>query len=333
MTKAKPKESIYNALNNKENVKNFKQEIKIEDFNDDKYSIFNGHFSDYRFNIFNGKMDDCFIKMFNDGDGNELVAKACAFHSSSMLAYNFFHWIKEPEATLEIQWDTETKIVYNDVFFEVKLPVLKSSPRCSNMDVLLTNDNRDFLFIESKFLEYTNKGDFEFAKSYLSEKDKKTQKENYYSDGKKWVSFINSMLKSKAAYCSGIKQEICHLIALTNWLNGNTTFKLGEKMIDNKAINDVRFINLVFEPLEDKFREHEKFSGYFDRYKKLLEQLDNEDNKKLIPSQLRNEKMCFQNYSFIWNQMKENLNNNKELLKYLWYHYMQFAEGAENYEK
>ena len=323
MTKAKKKKSIYNDLNNKENVKNFKQRIKIEDFNDDKYAIINGYFSDYRFNVFNGKMADCFIKMFNDGDGNELVAKACAFHSSSMLAYNFFHWIKEKDATLEIQWDAETKIVYNDVFFEVKLPVLKCSPRCSNMDVLLKNDKGDFLFIESKFLKDVEKSKFEFADSYLSAQDEKTKKDNYYLDGKEWSSFIKKMLKNRKEYCNGIKQEICHLIALTNWLNGKTELIL-DKPIRNGNIQDVRFINLVFEPKKEDYKEYDYFSAYHNRYDSLHGCLTNEN---LIPERLN--KMEFKSYSWMWNKMKSQLSDDNTLKNYLWYHYMQFAEGVE----
>ena len=55
----------------------------------------NGYFYDFRKNVFTGKMDETYISMFLKGDGSELVSKACAPHSSSMLAYNFFHWINK----------------------------------------------------------------------------------------------------------------------------------------------------------------------------------------------------------------------------------------------
>ena len=46
-------------------------------------------------NIFPEKMNDRFVKMFRNGSGKELSGKALAVHSSSMLAFNFFHWISE----------------------------------------------------------------------------------------------------------------------------------------------------------------------------------------------------------------------------------------------
>ena len=76
------------------------------------------HFYDFRQNIFGGKMKPKFIKMFMDCDGNELVSKACAVHSSSMLGYNFFHWISEEQPF------TYEGIQYTKVLFEVKIRYL-----------------------------------------------------------------------------------------------------------------------------------------------------------------------------------------------------------------
>ncbi|MBR3579123.1 MAG: hypothetical protein IKN98_10110 [Bacteroidales bacterium] len=114
--------------------------------------IGDGYFYDFRHNIFGKEMNRRFEKMFLDGDGNELTSKACAPHSSSMMGYNFFHWI-DKNNTLTIQFKDE-KITYNEVFFEVKIPVLNPSRWDANMDIVLRNSVGDWLFIESKFLEY-----------------------------------------------------------------------------------------------------------------------------------------------------------------------------------
>lgn len=55
----------------------------------------NGYFNSFLDNVYANQMDSKFQKMFNKGSGNELHSKAEAIHSSSMLAYNFFHWIDD----------------------------------------------------------------------------------------------------------------------------------------------------------------------------------------------------------------------------------------------
>lgn len=262
------------------------------------------HFFDFRQNIFGGTMDENFIKMFLNGDGNELVSKACAVHSSSMLGYNFFHWISK-NSPLTIKFEDKTT-EYTKVLFEVKIPVLKRS-RSANMDIVLTNDNNDILFIESKFLEYLNLGKFDISDTYKSE-------EAYYCNGKEWCTFISSLKTSeKKQYWGGIKQEICHLIGLTNWINEKTTI---EDVKFDKG-KDIRFINLVFEPNE-QYEEHEDFKKYRNLYYHLHEELQ---KKELIPYDI---KMSFKSYSDLWSDISDCVS--EELRAYLYNRYMNFAK-------
>ena len=106
------------------------------------------HFCDFHNNIFEGKMSEEFVKMFMEGDGSELVSKACAVHSSSMLGYNFFHWISD-ETPLTIEFENNQIVSYTKVMFEVKMRVFKGKTP-ANMDIVLTNEKSDILFIESK---------------------------------------------------------------------------------------------------------------------------------------------------------------------------------------
>jgi hypothetical protein len=117
--------------------------------------IDNTHYFDFRSNIFGNKMDERFIRMFLNGDGNELISKAASVKSSSMLGYNFFHWISK-ENPLIID-----DIEYTDVEFEVKIPVINARGGVANMDIVLYNIDGDYLFIESKFLEYEAESIFE----------------------------------------------------------------------------------------------------------------------------------------------------------------------------
>ena len=168
------------------------------------------HFIDFRYNVFCSAMDCRFVDMFIQGDGNELVAKAAAVHSSSMLSYNFFHWVSK-EYPLVIDG-----VAYDNVMFEVKMPVLKGT-KAANMDVVLTSSSGHCLFVESKFTEYLNSGDFKISDTYRERPDK------YHCRGEEWTSFIREYDTSKKGqYWDGIKQEICHMIALNNWVAEKT---------------------------------------------------------------------------------------------------------------
>ena len=59
-----------------------------------KNGLPNGYFPHWEFNVYGNVMSDRFIRMFNRGSGGELDRKACAVHSSSMLAYNFWNYCK-----------------------------------------------------------------------------------------------------------------------------------------------------------------------------------------------------------------------------------------------
>lgn len=283
----------------------------MADYAKTQADVLNGYFYDFRMNIFGKEMDPGFIDMFMEGDGNELVSKACAPHSSSMLGYNFFHWIKKGQE-LEVTFDQDRKtIAYDEVFFEVKIPVLKRS-RAANMDIVLRNACGDWLFIESKFTEYMNTGAFDISKTY------KDNPEAYYclGLGKKWTGFIaNYDTHLKKQYWEGIKQEMCHLIGLTNWM------RAGKEILKQKyeGVGDIRFVNLVFEPDPNRFPdEYAGMVAYRSRYNELTERLL---GGSMIPGGLKMELMT---YSKIWPAVQKS-NLPAGLKEYLEEHYMQFA--------
>lgn len=279
------------------------------------------HFYDFRQNIFEGEMDIDFIDMFLNGDGNELAAKACAVHSSSMLGYNFFHWVKDNPVI--IRWG-DIDICYDKVLFEVKMRVLKGRSNPANMDIVLTNAIGDYLFIESKFLEYTNTKKFKIADAYTLERRYWVEEENI---NERWSNYVASLVNKdktncldvsmKSQYWEGIKQEISHMIAITNWLNGHGIGK------DNNIIykgGNIRFINLVFDP-NHSFDEYGSFENYMHRYNELYKDLD---KNGLIPKNLIT---GFMTYSQMWDLMKEQLSS--DLRSYLWNHYMRYSNATE----
>lgn len=282
-------------------------------------TLSNGYYYDFRDNIFGGKMNREIEESFLEGDGNELVSKACAPHSSSMLGYNFFHWIKEDNPlTINFKDGINT---YNKVFFEVKIPVI--SRGYANMDVVLRNEKGDWLFIESKFLEYLNTGSFDLSESYKKKKDK----DPYYYNGNKWRRFINNYsFNAKGQYWGGIKQELCHLIGLTNWMQYKEAKPIQIKKNNYKYDgSEIRFINLVFEPNSKDFKkEHNSFSNYQTLYEEFSDNLNSTNLNKNLVGKL---KMEFMTYSELW----ENIKNNTVLVQnglidYLKNRYMAFAE-------
>ena len=264
------------------------------------------HFLDFRHNVFGGRMDDGFIEMFVQGDGNELVLKAAAVHSSSMLSYNFFHWVSK-EYPLVIDG-----VAYDNVMFEVKMPVLKGT-RAANMDVVLTSSSGHCLFIESKFTEYLSSGDFKISDTYRKCPDK------YHCRGKEWTRFIEEYDTSKKEqYWDGIKQEICHMIALNNWLSEKTKISSVSLPEDRSMI---RFFHLLFKPGESYKEELAAFEAYQARYAELHGKLK---EKGLLPAGVDSKNISFKTYSDIWDCFMSNTLP-EGLKEYLEEHYMQFA--------
>ncbi len=98
------------------------------------------------------------LEDYTDCNGVSRLAHAKSALSSSMLAYNFFHWVS-PEHPLT--WHGTT---FDKVYFEVKFPVLAKNSDCSrnnspsNMDVVLISDDcLTMLCIESKYTEQTDR--------------------------------------------------------------------------------------------------------------------------------------------------------------------------------
>ena len=181
----------------------------------DKYKYsddYKYYVNDINKNLIGGNMDDAHRNMFENGSGSELKdtpAKAKAIDSSSMLSYNFFRNINK-NCTLKID-----HIEYDKVFFEVKLPTLRSSNAPANMDVVLVSkDGKDALFIESKFLEYLEYDSVDLAKSYSKDDS------SYFTDNKETEALLGMSKKYEnkkgLRYNYGIKQNICHLIGISN---------------------------------------------------------------------------------------------------------------------
>lgn len=221
----------------------------------------------YKDNIYPAEMDSAHIRMFRSGEGKELLPKdgkkekgACIY-SSSMLSYNFFHWING-DHTLTIDG-----VEYDRVVFEEQFRVLKNRNNRANLDVVLVSkDCKTILLFESKFTEHLKnapveiKPSYDWANSYYS-----CSKGKYYSNGEKWVCFIKALRKMmdespNAVYYEGLKQVACHLMGISNvilnenartWFNENSWLneRFGIPLSGNETFI---FKSIVYHPASEQ---------------------------------------------------------------------------------
>lgn len=267
-----------------------------------------GYFDSYTDNIY-GIMSDHYQSMFDKGSGNELHSKAEAVHSSSMLSYNFLHWIN-----YDHPFDFEG-VKYSKVYFEVRMRTLKGRSNPANMDIVLEgecNGKRHLLFVESKFLEYLESSKFELSDSYL-------KRDKWYDVTADWDSIIQNAKQrcNRKCYGGGIKQAITHLFGIQGlkndearkWFNENN----GELHISNLENIDIEFANFIFEPDEIDFaEEHLAYENYMRLYTEFVQNLSESIKPK------------WYSYSQIWKNMKTQIEDER-LVRYIEDRYIQFA--------
>lgn len=283
-----------------------------------------GYFDSYTHNIYNNKMDQRFQEMFDNGNGGELHSKAEAVHSSSMLAYNFFHWISQSTPFVF------NDVKYTDVFFEVRMRTLKCKGTPANIDVVLKgvglNDGQNYLlFIESKFTEYFKRNKFELSNSY-------TNSRNWYShnggaNNINWrfiITQTSSLCNNNKCYADGLKQTITHLFGIEslndqsalNWFNKQN----GQLKLSNPMPNII-FANCVFAPDKQKFEleysRYEDYQGLFNDFIGIINNVNASGNGISIVPQ-------WYSYSDLWQQMRIQIPD-LDLVKYLEERYLQFG--------
>lgn len=270
------------------------------------------YFKNVEDGIFQHHMSVNHALMFGKGSGGELqdknnsLAKAKAIDSSSMLSYNFFHWISD-ESPLVLLGNR-----YTQVFFEVRLKTLKCSNAPANIDVvLIDNEFKHALFVESKFLEYLKTEKADFSESYSNEF-------NYFSDNQnigELIGLVNHYKVLSGQFFGGIKQNICHLIALSNLKDKSAIKYAREKNPELAQIFNAnvehKFINLIYKPCLEAPKK--KYDDYISLLEEFRGKLSN-DLKGLLP-----DKRISMSYSDLYNEF-EMTNSDKlpqGLLNYL----------------
>lgn len=206
----------------------------------------------------------CFLDQLINGSGNELKDKFWSKISSSRLAFDIYSWLAEDLSCIDIQ-------------LEYKMPGIISKGReCkANMDVMIETEN-DIWFIESKFTETANNGEYEnnLPEAYWKDYEINDHPNCYKkADGKGYVygypilkRFGNQELMastfqkfcveiSKESKTAGVdwfdaKQETCHLFGILKFMLEN---ELGKT-------KTVHFANIIYH-FENE--EESKFSENF----------------------------------------------------------------------
>ena len=208
------------------------------------------------------------------GNGNE-KQKILTLHSSSLLAFLCFNDVANHPITIN-------ETAYNEVMFEVKNNVINESGTPSNIDVLLMGENRKkLLFLESKFTEYlsggkvtlsphrykefytklTEKNNFRFSAGYLpvNSKTDRSQKTQYslYTDNE------------PSQFLEGIKQAFSHLLGIATGpakkqTKGNEDYT--STLLENA--DEIKFASIVFNC------DNKKFDDYKLLYESVFENSD-----------------------------------------------------------
>ena len=211
------------------------------------------------------------------GDGNE-KPRILTLHSSALLAFLCFNDV----ANHPIIIDKIDETVYNEVMFEVKNNVINNSPGKSNIDVLLMGENRKkLLFLESKFTEYLSGGKVTLSphryETFYNNLTKKLDcpfsagypTVNSQTDKSQKTQYALYKGKKTSQYLEGIKQAFSHLLGIAtgpakNQTKGNEDYT--RSLLENAE--EIKFASIVFNCDNDKFKE------YDDLYKSVFENSD-----------------------------------------------------------
>ena len=213
--------------------------------------------------------------LFEAATSGKEKQRILTLHSSSLLAFLCFNDVANNPIKIK---GTD----YNEVMFEVKNNVINESGTPSNIDVLLMGENRKkLLFLESKFTEYLSGGKVTLSNKYR-ELYIKLQKLNLPFN----IKFINVLQESEnshkepdikeeirlytgektSEYLEGIKQAFSHLLGIATGpakkqTKGNEDYT--RSLLENA--DEIKFASIVFNC------DNGKFENYYNLYKSVFE--------------------------------------------------------------
>ena len=228
--------------------------------------------------------NDDFNSIFHDacfGQGEE-YKEILRLHSSALCPLLFFSDLKRNPMELILEGK---RVLFNKAVFEYKNAVMDLGFP-SNIDVvLISEDCKTLLFLESKFSEYINTSCDPIKVSYLETKFYKDDfltnmglriiKENgmpkRFADKKGEGFKLETINTKESCYLDGIKQMISHYIGIENFISMPAIDKrleyVGQKIYLGEIIFDFNF---------DEAKT--KLENYTRVYQKLAKSLNSEDN-------------------------------------------------------
>lgn len=227
----------------------------------------------------NGELNEQFLEA-TSGDGDE-KSKIMTLHSSSLVAFLHFAAIKEGNP---FKLDNR---VYTRALFEVKNDVIFPSDnknKSSNIDVLLMDEDcKHLLFLESKFTEYLTGGKAPLAEKYkafyealMSAKNggifsfKASDVKVKHKDASETDDYeycINNGYKS-SGYLGGIKQAFSHLLGIATGPCAKQTYQTNDVYNEDllKNADSITFASIAF------ICDNTKFGKYSDLYNSTFQE-------------------------------------------------------------
>ena len=180
------------------------------------------------------------------------LQKVFSFPERGDIARDFFEWVSA-ERPIRLNGSS-----YDKVYFDVKFPVFAKTTdgqpynQPANMDVVLISDDcLAMQCITSCHTEHMHKQAANFADAYF-------KPSCYYKNNPYRTSFIKYALRyneKKNGYFAGIKQNISHIIGITNilhdadalaWFKANNPFIELEVLAQINQNTEIIFTNLLY---------------------------------------------------------------------------------------
>ena len=187
-----------------------------------------------------------------ENESKNRLQKVATFPEKDSIAHDVFQWVGAGHSL------TLYGTTYDKVCFDVKFPVLTNTleeepiVECSNMDIMLISDDcMTMLCFVSSHTEHTHHQAAIFKGAYF-------KPSCYYKDNPYRTSFIKWALRyneKKNGYFAGIKQNISHIIGITNilhdadalaWFKANNPFIEPEVLAQINQNTEIIFTNLLY---------------------------------------------------------------------------------------
>ena len=187
-----------------------------------------------------------------ENESKNRLQKVATFPEKDSIAHDVFQWVGAGHSL------TLYGTTYDKVCFDVKFPVLTNTleeepiVECSNMDIMLISDDcMTMLCFVSSHTEHTHHQAAIFKGAYF-------KPSCYYKENPYRTSFIKYALRyneKKNGYFAGIKQNISHIIGITNilhdadalaWFKANNPFIEPEVLAKINQKNEIIFTNLLY---------------------------------------------------------------------------------------